>query len=319
MALPDYLQEAGKDFAKQLTAQTAAPIDTGQFTGRQFVAGEDPLQTQAINLATQGIGGFQPFLTSAQQAVTQGGQTLGQVGQTLGQVGQDISGLGQFMGTGAGTGAGSIAAFQSPYQQAVIDESLRQFDDSRQAGMQNISDLAYKTGAFGGGRQGALEGQFMADTALGRAGLEAQLRAQGFADAAARRAGAFNQQQTLGTQRSALANQQAALANQQAGLANQQFGLSNFQQAGRAADIANLGQLGAFRQGLTQSQLAADQQAAQTAAFEPFQRLDRYGAGLTGLAGGVGGQQFQAPATPSPFSTALSTALGIGGLFGKFR
>ena len=65
MALPDYLQEAGKDFAKQLTAQTAVPIDTTKFTGRQFVAGEDPLQTQAINLATQGIGGFQPFLRSS--------------------------------------------------------------------------------------------------------------------------------------------------------------------------------------------------------------------------------------------------------------
>ena len=65
MALQDYLQ-AGKDFAKQLTAQTAVPIDTGQFTGRQFVAGEDPLQTQAINLATQGIGSFQPFLQQAQ-------------------------------------------------------------------------------------------------------------------------------------------------------------------------------------------------------------------------------------------------------------
>jgi len=305
MALPDYLQEAGKDFAKQLTAQTAVPIDTGQFTGRQFVAGEDPLQTQAINLATQGIGSFQPFLTSAQQAITQGGQTLGQVGQ-------DLSGLGQFMGSGAGTGAGSIADFTSPFQQQVIDESLRQFDQSRQAGLQNISDIAVAQGAFGGGRQGALEGQFLADTALGRAGLEAQLRAQGFANAAARRGQAFGQQQSLAAQR-------AQLAAQQAGLANQQFGLSNFQRQNLAGDIANLGQLGAFRQGLTQSQLAADQQAAQTAAFEPFTRLDRFGAGITGLAGGVGGPQFQAPAAPSPFSTALSTALGIGGLFGKFR
>ena len=305
MALPDYLQEAGKDFAKQLTAQTAVPIDTSKFVGRQFVAGEDPLQTQAIGLATSGLGSFQPFLTSAQQAITQGGQTLGQVGQ-------DISGLGQFMGTGAGTGAGSIAAFTSPFQQQVIDESLRQFDLSRQAGLQNISDMAVAQGAFGGGRQGALEAQFMADTALGRAGLEAQLRAQGFADAAARRGQAFGQQQSLAAQR-------AALANQQANLANQQFGLSNFQRAGQAADVANLGQLGAFRQGLEQSRLAADQQAAQAAAFEPFQRLDRFGAGITSLAGGVGSPQFQAPATPSPFSTALSTALGIGGLFGKFR
>jgi hypothetical protein len=209
------------------------------------------------------------------------------------------------MGTGAGTGAGSIAAFTSPFQQQVIDESLRQFDLSRQGGLQNISDMAVAQGAFGGGRQGALEGQFMADTALGRAGLEAQLRAQGFADAAARRGQAFTQQQ--------------ALANQRAGLAQNQFALSNFQQAGRAADVANLGQLGAFRQGLDQSQLAADQQAAQTAAYEPFGRLSTYGTGLTGLAGGVAGQQFETPAAPSPFSTALSTALGIGGLFGKFR
>ena len=48
MALPDYLQEAGKDFAKQLTAQTAVPIDTTKFTGRQFVAGEDPLQHKLL-------------------------------------------------------------------------------------------------------------------------------------------------------------------------------------------------------------------------------------------------------------------------------
>ena len=291
MALPDYLQEAGKDFAKQLTAQTAVPIDTGQFTGRQFVAGADPLQTQAINLATQGIGSFQPFLTSAQQAIT--------------QAGQDVGGLQQFMGAGAGTGAGSIQDFTSPFQQQVIDESLRQFDLSRQSGLQNISDAAVAQGAFGGGRQGALEGQFLADTALGRAGLEAQLRQQGFQDAVARRGQAFGQQQ--------------ALAGARQGLAQNQFALSNFQRAGQASDIANLGQLGAFRQGIDQSQLAADQQAAQTAAYEPFGRLSTYGTGLTGLAGGVAGQQFQQPAAPSPFSTALSTALGIGGLFGKFR
>jgi len=290
MALPDYLQDTAKDFARQLTASTSAPIDTTKFTGRQFVAGEDPLQTQAINLATAGIGGFQPFLTSAQQAIT--------------QAGQDVAGLGQFMGTGAGTGPGSIAAFTSPFQQQVIDESLRQFDRSRQAGLQQIADQASQFGAFGGGRQGALEGQFLADSALGRAGLEAQLRAQGFADAAARRGQAFSQQQQL--------------ANQRAGLAQNQFALSNFQQAGRASDVANLGQLGAFRQGITQAQLQADMDAARTGAFEPQQRLQQFGGGLGQLAGFASPPPVQ-PAAASPFSTALSTALGIGGLFGKFR
>ena len=290
MALPDYLQETAKDYAKQLTAATSVPIDTSKFVGRQFVAGEDPLQTQAIGLATSGIGSYQPFLQGAQQAIT--------------QAGQDVGGLQQFMGSGAGTGAGSIADFTSPFQQQVIDESLRQFDQSRAGGLQRIADSAAQFGAFGGGRQGALEGQFMADTALGRAGLEAQLRASGFQDAARRRADAFTQQQ--------------ALANARAGLAQNQFALSNFQRAGQAADVANLGQLGAFRQGLDQSRLQADAQAAQTGAYEPFQRLQQYGAGLGSLAG------FSQPApipaaAPSPFSTALSTALGIGGLFGKFR
>jgi len=290
MALPDYLQETAKDYAKQLTAATSVPIDTGTFVGRQFVAGEDPLQTQAINLATQGIGSYQPFLTSAQQAIT--------------QAGQDVAGLGQFMGSGAGTGAGSIQDFMSPYQQGVIDETLRQFDQSRVAGRQNIQDAAVQAGAFGGGREGALLGQFDADSVANRAGIAAQLLQSGFQNAQAARANAFAQQQ--------------ALANQRAGLGQNQFALSNFQRAGQAADVANLGQLGAFRQGLDQSRLQADAQAAQTGAYEPFQRLQQYGTGLSQLSG-FGAQAPLPSAAPSPFSTALSTALGIGGLFGKFR
>ena len=284
MSLPDYLKDTAKDFAKQLTASTSVPIKTSAFTGRQFVAGEDPLQTQAINLARQGVGSFQPFLQAAQTAV----------------------------GAQAGlTGPTAFRQFMSPFQQDVIDTTLADFDRQAALGRQNIRDQAFTAGAFGGGRQGALEGQFMADTALGRAGLEAQLRAQGFADAAARRGQAFGQQQ-------ALANQRAALAAQQANLAQNQFALSNFQRAGQAADIANLGQLGAFRQGLEQSRLQADAQAAQTGAFEPLQRLQQFGAGLSGLAGFAQTAPLPA-AAPSPFSTALSTALGIGGLFGKFR
>ena len=224
MALPDYLQDTAKDYARQLTATTSAPIDTSKFTGRQFVAGEDPLQTAAINLATQGVGSYQPFLQQA---------------QTL-------------TGTGAGTGVGSIASFMSPYQQGVIDETLRQFDLSRAGGMQQISDQAAGIGAFGGGRQGALQGQFMADTTAGRAGIVAQLQQQAFQDAAARRAQAMQDQ----------------------------FALSNFQRAGLAGDVATQGNLGAFRQGITQQQLQADADAARTAAYEPQQRLQQFGGGL---------------------------------------
>jgi len=134
MAVPDYLQDFVTDFAQQAKTSFSAPLDPKTFMGPQFVAGLDPLQTQAIGIAQQGVGSFAPFLSSAQQAIT--------------QAGQDVAGLQQFAGTGAGTGAGSIAAFQSPFQQQVIDESLRQFDLSRQGGLQQIADQAVAQGAL---------------------------------------------------------------------------------------------------------------------------------------------------------------------------
>jgi len=286
MAVPDYLQDFVTDFARQAKATYSTPLEPSTFMGPQFVQGLDPLQTQAIGLAQAGVGSYAPFLQSAQQAIT--------------QAGQDVSGLAQFAGTGAGTGAGSIQDFQSPYQQAVIDETLRQFDESRIGGRQTIQDAAVRAGAFGGGREGALLGQFDADSLIGREGLRAGLLQQGFQDAAARRAQAFGQQQ--------------ALAGARAGLAGQQFGLSNFMRQGLGQDISALGGLGGLRQGLDQARLTAQQQAAQATAMEPFGRLERFGTALTGLSGGVASPGMPTQ-TPNPFGTALSNALGIGNLF----
>ena len=86
---------------------------------------------------------------------------------------------------------------------------------------------------------------------------------------------------------------------------------------GLGGDIGALGQLGALRQGQTQANLTANQQAAQTAAYEPYGRLSQYGQGITGLAGGVAGMQYQDPAPANPWASALGTAMGVGGLFGK--
>ncbi len=59
-------------------------------------------------------------------------------------------------------------------------------------------------------------------------------------------------------------------------------------------DVSALGSLGALRQGQQQALLSADQQAAQTGAYEPYGRLSQYGNTLTGLAG-VSGQQYAEP------------------------
>lgn len=72
--------------------------------------------------------------------------------------------------------------YQNPYQAQVIDSSLAQYDqDSAEA---RNSLRANNAGAFGNKRYGVAEGQFAADSALGRAGLGANLRSTGFNTAA---------------------------------------------------------------------------------------------------------------------------------------
>ena len=290
MALPSYLEDTGKDLAKQMTGTYSVPIDTTKFTGSQFVAGQDPLQTQAMGLATAGVGSYAPYLQGAQAA--------------MGQAGTAVGGLGALTGPGAGTGAGSISSFMSPYQGQVIDETLRQYDLSRTQGQQSIQDAAVASGNFGGGREGAMLGQYQADTLANRAGIRAGLLQQGFGQAQGARQQAFGNQQ--------------ALANMYSGLAQGQYGLSNFQRAGMGQDIGALGQLGSIRQGLEQAKLTADQQMHQTAAYEPYGRLSQYAQGITGLAGGMAAPQYQQQGPADPWGGALSTALGLGGLYKKF-
>ena len=269
MALPSYLEDTGKDLAKQMTGTYSVPIDTSKFTGQQFVAGQDPLQTQAINMATAGVGSYAPYLQGAQANITaQGGLT----------------------------GASAYQPFMSPYQGQVIDETLRQYDLSRTQGQQSIKDAAVASGGFGGGREGAMLGQYNADTLANRAGIRSGLLQQGFQNA---------QQQA-----------QQAFQNQGA-LAAQQYGLSNFQRAGMGQDIGAMGQLGAMNQGLAQARLTADQQMHQTAAYEPYGRLSQYAQGITGLAGGMAGPQYQEQGPADPWGGALGTALGLGGLYTK--
>ena len=289
MALPGYLEDTGKDLAKQMTGTYSVPIDTTKFTGSQFVAGQDPLQTQAMGLATAGVGSYAPYLQGAQAA--------------MGQAGTAVGGLGALTGPGGGTGAGSIAAFQSPYQQQVMDETLRQYDLSRAQGQQSIKDAAVASGGFGGGREGAMLGQYGADTLANRAGIRAGLLQQGFGQASQARQQAFGNQQ--------------AMANMYSGLGQQQMGLSNFQRAGMGQDIGALGQIGSINQAQRQAELTADQQMHQTAAYEPYGRLNQYASGITGLAGGMAGPQYAQQGPADPWGSALSTALGVGGLFAK--
>jgi hypothetical protein len=328
MALPGYLEDTAKDYAKQATATYKAPIETSTFTGgldasgqraagpgitgiNPYVAQLDPLQTSAISQAQAGLESYKPYLTAAQAGLTTAGADVAAARTTAGGLGA-LSGIDP--ATGAHTAAGYQAAldpFMSPYQQDVIDTSLQAFDTQAQQQQQALRDQALGVpGAFGGGREGVQQAQYQSQSDLNRAMLQAQLRQQNFGQAQSAAQQAFQNQ-------GAIAAGQLGLGQAQQGLGAAQMGLSNFERTGMGGDIGAYGQLGSMRQAQEQANLTANQMAAQTAAYEPYGRLSQYGQGITGLAGGVAGMQYNEPQQSNPWASALGTMMGVGGLFGK--
>ena len=296
-----FIEDLGKDYAKQLAATTAIEVDTSKFA--PTVAAQDALQTQAATLAGSGVGSFAPFIQSAQQQATAAGQTVGDIGTTL----SGIAGL-----TGAPTQQ-QVDAYTSPYQQQVIDTTLAEFDRQKAITEQNIRDQAAAIGSLGAGRTGVQLSEFQTQSGRDRAALEAQLRQQGFQQAQAARQQDIANRFGLGQAQSGLAQQQLGLGTFQTGLASQVPQLQR-------ADISTLGQVGAAQQAQRQAELDAQRQGARTAAYEPLERLGFFGQGVTGLMGGYPAQyQFSSTPAASPLQTALGLGTGLAGIFGALK
>ena len=281
--------ESADAFAARQKAAQAFDVRKQSLAGlAPTVAGQDQLQIDAQNLATQGVGSFAPFLQQAQTAGTAAGTALGGVG------------------LGATAFQQGVQDFMSPYQSQVIDATLSEFDRNTQIQQQQIRDQQAALGALGSGRAGVQLAEFGTGAARERALLQAGLLQQGF-------------QQAQGARQQDIANR-GALAAQQQGLGAFQSGLGMQQQAATGTDITRLGQLGAINQAQTQAGLDAQREAARQAAFLPQEQLDRYAAQVTGIMGGYPGQTVS---TNVPNPTPLQTALGVGttlaGIYGAIQ
>ena len=275
-----FVEDLGKDLATQAVAFTGTPIVSGgigslsqgagetaegyklrQDAARAFdvrkqnlaglapqVAGQDQLQQDAQALAQSGVGSYQPFLNQAQ----------------------------------ASTGANAYQQFMSPYQSQVMDASLAEFDRNSAMQQQRISDSAIASGAFGGGREGVAQAEYMRGSDMNRAQLQAGLLQSGF---------------------------QNAQAGAQQNFANQQ-GLAQLVPGLQGTDISRLGSLGALNQAQTQAGYDATREANRMAAFQPQEQLQNYGNLVTGIMGGMQGTGTQSTNVPNP--TPLQTALGAG-------
>ena len=246
-----------EDLAKGIGA--ARTVDLTKLYGPSFVAPESALTQQARQLAP-GLGGYQQYLTAAQAA----------------------------------TGPQAYQQYMSPYQQSVIDTTLKEYDVQSQKGLPGLAASAIQSGAFGGGREGVQRAEYQSASDRNRAALLAQLQQQGFGQA----------QQ--------LAQQQYA----------QQMGLAQATPSLLGSQIASLTTLGAGETSQQQALLEAQRQLAQQQAYQPLNVAERYGAGIQPLISGYPGREtFTQTTTPTP--SPLQNILGIGstlaGIYSKIK
>ena len=181
----------------------------------------------------------------------------------------------------------------SPYQQQVIDATLKEYDTQAAKDLGGIGMMAAQTGNVGGGREGVMRSEYQSQSNLDRAALQARMLQQGYQDAQRGAQTAFGQAQQLGADQQRLAQLVPQL---------------------RGRDIATLGQAGAIQQAQKQAELDQQREANRLAAYEPYERLGFMGTGLGGLFGSAMGQ-YQSSVTPnqSPLQQALGiAATGIG-------
>ena len=163
-----------------------------------------------------------------------------------------------------------------------MDTTLTEFDRQQTINQQGLRDSAIGAGAYGGGREGVMQAEYMNRGAVDRAALQAQLLNQGF------------------TQANQLA-QQDMMTRQ---------GLGTY-----------MDQMGQGQQGFEQAKLDAGTLAAREAEYEPYTRLGLIGQQLAQIQPGafptttIGYQQGAAPA--SPMASWLGGAAGAGGVLGK--
>jgi len=247
-----FIEAAAKPYLQELTTAVGGlkAADLSKSLGSQFIAGQDPLQAQAQTLATQGIGAYQPFLTSA----------------------------------AASAGPTAYQQFMSPYQQDVIDTTLAEFDVQSAKGIPGIAAQAVGAGVLGGGREGVMRSEYQASSDRNRAALQAQLLGQGFGQAQQAAQQAFMNQQTLGQQQLGLGSAQQGFLGQDVGAlstlgaqnqalaqaqlsAQQQLAQAQLQQPLQAAQALGAGITGliAGYPGQTQTQTSPSPSLAQTA------------------------------------------------------
>ena len=303
--------------AKQLAGTAPSADDLAKLIPTEL--GLSDLQQDAVDTLTNvgegGIGGYKQYLTDAGTRLDTAGTTLTDALGTLDRA--ETAG-------GLSTGIfdpNMVQEFMNPYQKAVTEQALAQLNKQFAEQQAQRGASAIGAGAFGGSRQGVLEG--IAQRELGDVASRRIYEdlARNFGQAQQSAMTSFeNQQRRQANQASLigqLAGQESGIGGQQASQAMQTAGLGELAQNQALKDINAMTTVG----GIDQQQRIMDEQARLEGErfkfLEPQQRLSFYSDILRGVPStqiqtltGGGAQQ-----TPM-FQQALGAGITGLGLYG---
>ena len=238
--------------------------------GRQIpsyqVAGFSPDQLEAMRMGRAGLGGFAPHLAAAEGTLGSGISALQQgmpwltQGANLVQTGAPLVQEGAQALTGA-----DISQYFDPYQDYVTDEIIKQGDIATT----KAGDAAQKYGAFGGSRQGVVEGTIAADTAA-RVG---QARSTGYGQALQAAEAAKKRSLYGGAGLGQLGSQFGQFGTQLGQLGGAQAGLGLDAQRAGLTDVSSLMGIGGLNQQLAQAGIDAARGTEEARQLEPFTRM----------------------------------------------
>jgi hypothetical protein len=297
---PSYISDRQQQLLNTLYGPTGSPgglIDQSLNVPGKQVAGLQAPTQQAINMAQQGIGSYQPFLQAA---------------GTTQEAALASTGAGQQALAGMQFDPNAVSQFMDPYQQNVTNEALKEIDRQQQIAGNQLAGKAVGAGAFGGSRFGIQQSE------LARNAQDLKSR-RIFEDLSRNFQQAQGAMNAANTQRVQQASGFGQLGNIQSGI-GQRFGaLGQATQAGQQQDIASLTGVGGLMQQNVQTGLDTGYANELNRIQEPFNRVS-FGSNILAQASPFGGTQTQtiAPlAQSNPFTTALGAAgqaYGLGSL-----
>ena len=298
---PEWVSDRQQQMLNTLFGTTAGGGVMGQalqIPGQQ-VAGFTPTQTSAMNLASQGIGTYQPYLDAAQAAQT---AALG----TTGAGTQALAGM-QFAPTGE-----AIQQYMDPYQQQVTQEALKEMDRQGAMAQNQLAGQAVSAGAFGGSRFGVQQAEQTRN-------LQDIKSRRIFEDMSRNYQQAVGAMQAANAARTQQAQGFANLGNVASGIGQRTGALGQSQQAQQAADVQQQLGIGGMQQQLQQQGFDVGYQNQLNAMMEPYRRLSFGQQMIQGLAplGGTTTQTVAPMPTTNPYLQAAGSIAGLAGGLGS--